>query len=77
MKQQEARMVYFVQQTVTDEEGNYIPCIAIEGEAGYYKTDWTCGKDLNLAEKLRDDRNTIMGISQKEAHKIILSTMRL
>ena len=56
------RRVYFVMETVTDKDGNYIPCIAVEGETGYYKTDWTWGKDYKLARECADDMNERLGI---------------
>lgn len=69
------RMCYFVMETVTDENGNYIPCIAVEGERGYHKTDWQWGKDLELASACADDMNEKMGISKRDAMMIQLSTM--
>lgn len=72
----ESRTAYFVMQTVVDKNGNYIPCIAKEGEKGYYKTDWQWGKDWKLAQECADDMNEKMGISKQDAMLIQLSTMR-
>jgi len=72
----EPRKAYFVNQAITDEQGNYIPCIAVEGESGYYKTTWTWGKDFNLAEQIANEKNQAMGLSLKEAYKIVFSSMR-
>ena len=69
------RMVYFIQETVRTSEGGYIPCIAKEGETGYYPTDWDWGTDLELAEQCAKKKNERMGISEDEAFKIILGTM--
>lgn len=70
------RSVYFLMQTETDDEGNYIPCIAVEGERGFYRTDWTWGKDWEFANEICDEMNEKLGISKQEAMKIQLGTMR-
>lgn len=70
------RMVYFIQPTLVTEDGQYIPCIAKENESGYYKTDWAWGSNLEEAEKLAAQKNASLGISEKEAMKIVLSSMR-
>lgn len=72
----ESRKVYFVMQTVTDDNGNYIACIAVEGEKGYYKTDWEWGNDWEIANQIADDRNANLGYTKKDAMLIQLSTMR-
>ncbi len=69
------KLAYFVQDTAKDEEGNYIPCVAIEGQKGYNLTDWEWGKDFKLAEKCAKQLNEEMGISDNEAMEIVLSTM--
>lgn len=70
------RKCYFVMQTVTDKDGNFIPCIAVEGERGYYKTDWTWGKDLDLAQECAREKNEALGISERDAMLIVFSSMR-
>ena len=70
------KFAYFVIQTETDEEGNFIPCIVVEGEIGYHKTDWQWGKNWNLANKICDEMNEKIGISKKDAILIQLSSMR-
>lgn len=70
------RFVYFIQQTVKNHEGNFIPCIATEGESGYHKTDYHWGKDLKLAEECAERKNKSMGIDKTEAIKIVLGTMK-
>jgi len=67
------------------QSGGYIPCIAIEGETGYYPMSgqgefaapWDWGKDRELAQKLCDERNEKMGLSKKEAWELIAGTMRI
>ena len=69
------KAVYFIQETVKTPEGGYIPCIAIEGESGYYLTDWDWGTDLELAEECAKKKNERLGIDDQTAQKIILGTM--
>lgn len=77
------RFAYTIIISSTDEEGNFIPCIAIEDESGYYpmkgrgahSTPWTWGKDYNKANEIADKMNEKMGISKREAFKIIASSM--
>ena len=74
--EKEARMVTFVNQAITTDDGEFIACLAKEGETGYYKTDWIWGKDFAIAQEAADKRNEVIGISKREAAKIVLSTMR-
>lgn len=74
-KDTQPRAVFFVQETVTTPQGEYIVCIAKENEKGYYLTDWKWGKDFEAATRLANERNTKGGIDEKEAHKIIMSTI--
>ena len=71
----EPRLVYFILETEYDPERGYIPCIAKEGEKGYYRTDWYWGHDLERAHQLCDERNQMMGIDRQEAMRIQLRTM--
>jgi hypothetical protein len=67
-----------------DENGEFIPCVAIEGEKGYRPlrgngpcaTPWHWGKDYNKAMALCDDYNEKLGLTRVEAWKIVGSTMR-
>jgi hypothetical protein len=69
------RCAYFVQRTVTNENGEFIPCLAVEGKKGYKETNWTWGKDFKLAEECAQHKNEMMGLSKKEALLIVCSTM--
>ena len=71
----DSKRVYFLMESQRDENGELIVCIAIEGESGYYKTDWRWGKDIDWAEEVARKKNADMGISEEEANKIMLSTM--
>lgn len=71
----EPRKVYFLQETVRDTDGGYIPCIAVEGEKGYYRTDWNWGTDKDLAQKICDEKNANLGITPREAILVVLGTM--
>ena len=68
--------IYFISEFAKDKNGNYIPCIAVRGTTGYYKTDWEWGKDFELAQELCDKKNAIMGITKKQAYIIQMDTMR-
>lgn len=70
------RIAIFVMETQMNDKGEYIALIAVEGERGFYKTDWYWGKDFNLAQECADERNARLGLSKKEAAMIQGSTMR-
>lgn len=70
------RLAYFILESVKDKEGNYIPCIAVEGRKGYYLTDWAWGKNIDIAEKAALEKNTEMGLTQADVDKIIFGTMK-
>ena len=70
------RRVYFINELVRDADGGYIPCIAVEGEQGYYRTDWNWGSDLALANQIADEKNAAMGFTPREAMLIVIGTMR-
>jgi hypothetical protein len=69
----EPRMVYFINET---DLPPFFPCIAVENESGYYRTDWNWGNDGSLARKLCKERNEKMGYSEKDVDAIIVSTIR-
>ena len=71
-----ARKAYAILETVRNDAGEFIPCIAVEGENGYHKTDWTWGKDFDTAQEIADQKNESLGLSKQEAFLIILSTMK-
>ncbi|MDD5547050.1 MAG: hypothetical protein PHO67_07870 [Candidatus Omnitrophica bacterium] len=70
------RMAFFVMETRMNCKGEYIALIAIEGERGFYTTDWYWGKDFALAEECAKERNARLGLTEKEAAKIVCSTMK-
>ena len=74
MSAETGRMAYFINELQKNEKG-YIPCIAKEGEKGFYLTDYNWGPDLAKAEKHAQDMNERMGVSKEEAFKIVVSTM--
>ena len=67
---------YFIQDTVLDTDGGFIPCIAVRGEQGFHKTDWNWGTDREIAEQIAEEKNAAMGVSPKDAIMIVMSTMR-
>lgn len=70
------RLAVFVQETDKATDGQFIPCIAVEGERGYYRTNWAWGTDKSQADRLADEYNARLGLDPQEAMKIILSTLR-
>ena len=73
-KMSDSRLAYFIMLTQTNERGEFIPLIAKEGQPGYYLTDWTWGRNQDIAETLCRERNTKMGLSKKDVDQIITST---
>lgn len=71
----EQRVAYFVKESITNENGEYIPCIAKENEQGYYKTDWTWGTNFEIAEECANDKNEMLGLSRNDINDIIASTL--
>ena len=71
-----SRKAYFIQDTVTDANGEYIPCIAVENVRGFYRTNWTWGKNRKQAQLIADRMNERLGISRKDAYTIVLDSMR-
>jgi hypothetical protein len=72
----EQRLAYFINESIRDENGELIVCIAKEGERGYYRTDWYYGKDIERAQPLVDDLNRRLGLSADDVIQIQASTMR-
>ena len=72
-----APKVYFVQHTVRNSQGHFIPCIAVQGQTGYYKTDWSWDCDFETAQFLCAEKNAQIDITPKDAAHIVLSSMRL
>ena len=68
--------IYFIQDTVVDNDGGYIPCIAERDMPGYHKTDWNWGKDKEIAQSIADEKNLRMGYTPKESLLIMFSSMR-
>ena len=77
------RWAYVIVVEQTDKEGNYIPCIAVENESGYYpmtgrgahSAPWKWGKDYETACQIAEEMNAKMGLSEEEAYKIVVSSM--
>lgn len=70
------RAVYFILESQMNDKGEYNALFAVEGETGYYKTDWFWGGDLKAAEQLAREKNEALGISIEDAQSIILLSMR-
>lgn len=70
------RMAVFVLPAIRAEDGQFIPCIAKEGEPGYYPTKWRWGRDEVVAMRAADNLNMELGLSPREAIEIVASTLR-
>lgn len=70
------RVALFVMETQVNSKGEYNALIAVEGEPGFYATDWFWGTDFKLAEECAGDCNARLGLSKKEAAEIVCSTMK-
>ncbi len=68
------RICYAIPETVINEKGEYIPCIVKEGESGYFKTDWSWGKDLKLAQQCADEKNKALEHTPEDVAIIIASS---
>ena len=68
------RVCYFIMETET-RNGEYIPCIVEENEAGYHRTDWLWGKDIDIARQCATDKNEALGLTQADVDIIVSSSM--
>lgn len=68
--------VYFISDFTKTPEGEFIPCIAVYGESGYYKTDWAWGSDKDMAQEICNEINERMGVHPEMAAAVVVITMR-
>jgi len=67
------------------DDGEHIPVLVIENEPGYYPmkgngscvASWKWGKDYNKACEVAKVMNKEMGVSEREAERIIGTSMRV
>jgi hypothetical protein len=50
-------------------------CVAVEGEAGFYKMDWGWHCSFAKAQAETALMNKKLGLNEEEVNKIIISTM--
>jgi len=69
------RIAYFVLGTERTKDDAFIVCVAIEGDAGFYKMDleWKCS--FSKAKAQAKEMNVKIGLTQEEVEEIIMSTM--
>ena len=60
---------------VKDDGGNVIPCVVIDNEKGYHLTNWSWGKDIEVAKKLADEYNEKLGVSKEDVNRLVLQSM--
>ena len=68
------RMAFFVNDDERN-EGAYVMCFAVEGEAGFFKMDWGWHCSLARARAETALMNKKLGLKEEEVNKIIISTM--
>jgi hypothetical protein len=61
-------------ETVKD-DNEYVPCIFVEDEPGYYPTNWKWGSFKEEADAMAEDYNKRLGIDIHATYEIIASTM--
>ncbi len=54
----------------------YVPCIVVEGETGYYLTDWLWGNDFEVAKELADEYNAKLGLTPDDVFVLVAQSMR-
>ena len=69
------RYCYFIFESMKDEQGNYRPGIAVDGEPGYYVTDYDYGTDFMFAQMGVDKANEKIGVSVDDAMDIVATSM--
>jgi len=74
----EPRRVWAVFEEILDRRnGAFIPVIVVEGEHGYRKTDYRWRWPWEMAKEKVKALNADLGITEREATKIIARSMRL
>jgi len=72
------RICYWLDETLTDRQGHYVPGLVVENESGYYEqTKVVLAMDLAAAKVVVEGLNADMGITPEDARDIIGSSMRL
>lgn len=54
----------------------YVPCLVIEGETGYFLTSWLWGTDLDTAREIADEYNAKAGLTPDDVMKLTAQSMR-
>lgn len=68
-------MVMTIVEGMNDENGEYIPCVVVKGQSGYYPTELRWGKDREGARKQAIEYNKKMGFNKREASDMVLNAM--
>jgi len=71
----EPRKAYMALETEKLITGDYIVCIAVENEPGYYRTDWYWKTDYKTACQLANEMNQRRGLTDLDAQRIIAGSM--
>jgi hypothetical protein len=74
-----SKMVVIIVEESKDEKHGYIPCVVTEGMEGYrplsgadeFAAPWYWGNDKKIAQKIADDYNKGLGLSEEEIVSIV------
>ena len=69
------RKAYFVLDCERTEDGAFIVCVAVEGDAGFYKMDWGWHCDYTKAKAQTMQMNEKLGLTGEDVIDIVTSTM--
>ena len=68
------RRAFYVDQTMTGPDGQYVAALIDEGEAGYYSTTYTLGTDFEKAKAAVATMNEAWGLTPEDATAIVASS---
>jgi hypothetical protein len=69
------RRAYFVLDGERTEDGAFTICVAVEGDAGFYKMDWGWRCDYTKAKAQPMQMNEKLGLTGEDVSDIVTSTM--
>lgn len=69
------RICYFIDETMCNDEGEWIPAVVEEYQSGYSQTNWTWKCTFEKAKEYIKDMNSKLGLTELDAWKIVASSM--
>ena len=67
---------YYLDESMRNAKDEFVPCVIVENEPGYHPTDWTWGKDIEIARQCVREKNEKLGVTPKRMLEIVDSSMR-